>query len=144
MTPNETSTLSSDTLLMIQGFREANPDKRDRPLSAAEFLRKNAHRIRGIGPLLEMAGLAEQDDQSALGWRPTQHLIGLIANRAGRWTSYPDWVLRLRNGGDYWRGKSTTPTLMRKNGKPYQCSPQVRGMPVLDMDSISPSRKTRK
>jgi hypothetical protein len=83
MTTNDT-TLSSDTLLMIQSFREANPDKGDRQLSATEFLQKNAHRIRGIGPLLEMAGLAEQDDQSDLGCRPTQHLIGLIANRLGR------------------------------------------------------------
>jgi hypothetical protein len=32
--------ISSDTLLMIQSFRQANPDKRDRQLSAAEFLRK--------------------------------------------------------------------------------------------------------
>jgi hypothetical protein len=31
------------------GFREANPDKVDQELSAAEFFRKNAHRIRGIG-----------------------------------------------------------------------------------------------
>jgi hypothetical protein len=84
MTTNETTTLTSDTVLMIQSFREANPDKRDRHLSAAEFLRKNAHRIRGIGPLLEMGGLAEQDDQSALGWRPSQRLIGLIANRGGQ------------------------------------------------------------
>jgi hypothetical protein len=84
MTTHETTTLGSDILLMIQRFREANPDKRDRHLSAAEFLQKNAHRILGIGPLLEMAGLAEQDDQSALGWRPTQRLIGLIANRPGR------------------------------------------------------------
>ena len=84
MTTNETTTLSTDTLLMIQRFREANPDKRDRHLSAAEFLRKNAHRIRRIGPLLKLAGLAEQDAQSALGWRPTQRLISLIANRAGR------------------------------------------------------------
>jgi hypothetical protein len=84
MTTHETTTLSSDTLLMIQRFRQANSDKRDWELSAAEFLQKNAHRICGIGPLLEMAGLAEQDDQSALGWRPTQHLIGLIANRPGR------------------------------------------------------------
>jgi hypothetical protein len=74
-------TLSSDTLLMIQSFRDANPDKRERHLSAAEFLQKNAHRIRDIGPLLEMAGLAEQDAQSVLGWRPTPHLITLIANR---------------------------------------------------------------
>jgi hypothetical protein len=78
---HETTTLGSDTLLMIQRFREANPDKGDRQLSAAELLRKNAHRIRGIGPLLEMAGLAEQDAQSALGWRPTQHLVNLIAER---------------------------------------------------------------
>jgi hypothetical protein len=41
---------------MIQHFRQANPDKRHRHLSAAEFLQKNAHRILGIGPLLEMAG----------------------------------------------------------------------------------------
>jgi hypothetical protein len=81
MTANETSTLSSDALLMIQSFRDANPDEGDGELSAAEFLRKNAHRIRGIGLLLEMAGLAEQDAQSALGWRPTQHLVNLIAER---------------------------------------------------------------
>jgi hypothetical protein len=84
MMTNETTTLSSDTLLMIGIFREANPHKRDRQLSAAEFLRKNANRIRDIGPLLEMAGLAEQDNQSALGWRPTQRLINLMANRPGR------------------------------------------------------------
>jgi hypothetical protein len=75
MTTDETTTLSSDTLLMIQRFREANPDKHDGQLSTAEFLRKNAHRIRGIGPLLELAGLSEQDAQSVLGWRPTPHLI---------------------------------------------------------------------
>jgi hypothetical protein len=72
MTSHETTTLGSDTLLMIQHFRQANPDKRDQHLSAAEFLQKSAHRIRGIGPLLKMAGTAEQDDQSALGWRPAQ------------------------------------------------------------------------
>ena len=85
MTTNATTTtLGSDTLLMIQSFRKANPDKGDRELSAAEFLQQNGHRIRAIGPLLEMAGLAEQDDQSALGWRPTQDLIKLIATRPGR------------------------------------------------------------
>jgi hypothetical protein len=84
MTTHETSTLSSEAILMIQRFRDANPNRRDRELSAEEFLQKNAHRIRGIGPLLEMAGLAEQDDQSALGWRPTRRLITLIANRPGR------------------------------------------------------------
>jgi hypothetical protein len=52
MMTNDT-TLGADTLLMIQSFRDANPDKCDRRLSAAEFLQKNAHRIRGIGPLLE-------------------------------------------------------------------------------------------
>jgi hypothetical protein len=83
MTTNDT-TLWSEALLMIQSFREADPDKRDRKLSATEFLRKNDHRIRGIGPLLELAGLAQQDNQSALGWRPTQRLISLIGNRAGR------------------------------------------------------------
>ena len=72
MTANETTTLSSEALLMIRRFREANPDKVDQELSAAEFLRKNCHRIRGIGPLMEMAGLADQNKQSALGWRPTQ------------------------------------------------------------------------
>jgi hypothetical protein len=83
MTTND-ATLSSETLLMIQSFREADPDKRDAKLSATEFLRKKGHRIRGIGPLLELAGLAQQDNQSALGWRPTQRLISLIGNRAGR------------------------------------------------------------
>ena len=63
MTTHETTTLGSDTLLMIQSFRDANPDKRDRKLSATEFLRKHCHHICGIGPLLELAGLAEQDDQ---------------------------------------------------------------------------------
>jgi hypothetical protein len=56
MTTNQTTTLSGGPLLMIQRFRDANPDKRDRHMSAAEFLRKNHHRIRGISPLLEMAG----------------------------------------------------------------------------------------
>ena len=84
MTINATTTLTSETILMIQGFREANPDKRDRHLSPAEFLQKHPHRICGIGPLLELAGLAEQDVQSVLGWRPTQRLISLIANRPGR------------------------------------------------------------
>ena len=67
MTTHETTTLGSDTLLMIQRFREANPDKHDGQLSAVEFLRKNANRIRGIGPLLEIAGLAEQDANRILG-----------------------------------------------------------------------------
>jgi hypothetical protein len=74
MTTNETSALSSETILMIQRFRQANPDKIDRELSPAEFLQKkaeflqkNGHRIRGIGPLLELAGLAEQDATSSLG-----------------------------------------------------------------------------
>jgi hypothetical protein len=69
--------------LKIQSFRDANPDKRDRHLSVAEFLEQKGHRIRGIGPLLEMAGLAEQDDQSPLGWRPTQRLISHITDRPG-------------------------------------------------------------
>jgi hypothetical protein len=84
MTTNETSTLSSEAILMIQRFRDANPNRRDRQLGATEFLQKNAHRIRDIAPLLEMAGLAEQDAQSVLGWRPTPHLITLIANRGKR------------------------------------------------------------
>jgi hypothetical protein len=42
---------------------------------------RNANRCR-CG--LEMAGLAEHDNQSDLGWRPTPRLITLIANRGGR------------------------------------------------------------
>jgi hypothetical protein len=40
MTTHETTTLSSDTLLMIGIFREANPHKRDRQLSPTEFCGK--------------------------------------------------------------------------------------------------------
>jgi hypothetical protein len=47
-------------------------------------LAKKTRRIREICPLLEMAGLAEQDNQLALGWRPTQRLIRHITNRPGR------------------------------------------------------------
>jgi hypothetical protein len=132
MTPNETSTLSSDTLLMIRSFRQANPDKRDGQLSAAEFLQKNAHRIRGIGPLLELAGLAEQDAQSDLGWRPTPHLITLIANRGGGEAATSLTVVQ-----------STEPTLIMKADKPYQCPPQVGGMPVLPCSTWTQSPVTR-
>jgi hypothetical protein len=83
MTTNE-PILSCETILMIQTFRAANPDQRDRKLSAAEFLRKNVHRIRGVGQVLELYGLAEQDNQSAIGWRPTQRMVSLIVNLPGR------------------------------------------------------------
>jgi hypothetical protein len=72
MTTHETTTLGSDTLLMIRSFREANPDKRDRHLSAAEFLRKNANRIRGIGPLLEWrAWLSKMPNRLSVGALPS-------------------------------------------------------------------------
>jgi hypothetical protein len=83
MMTNET-TPSSETLIVVQSFRKANPDKRDRKLSAAKYLQKNGLRIRGVGPLLEIAGLAEQDNQSAIGWRPTQLMISLIADLPGQ------------------------------------------------------------
>jgi hypothetical protein len=67
--------------VLIQGFREANPDKVDQELSAAEFFRKNAHRIRGIGRFWKWLAWLSKDAQSALGWRPTQHLVNLIAER---------------------------------------------------------------
>jgi hypothetical protein len=63
MTTDETTTLTSETLMMIRTFREANPDKRDQHLSASEFLQKNAHRIRWIGPLFTASEAAIVADQ---------------------------------------------------------------------------------
>jgi hypothetical protein len=42
MTTHETTTLTSETLLMIQSFRDADPDKRDRELSRQSFCNKTA------------------------------------------------------------------------------------------------------
>jgi hypothetical protein len=48
-------------------YRGANPDRRDRELSPAEFLQKNAHRIRGIGPLLEIVAWLSKRINQLLG-----------------------------------------------------------------------------
>jgi hypothetical protein len=81
---------SSNSASISNGFTKSTSLSKTRcnrlmwPIDRSVVPAKLVNPFGNRGPLLELAGLAEQDAQSALGWRPTQHLIGLIANRAGR------------------------------------------------------------
>jgi hypothetical protein len=48
--------------------------------SAAGYLQRFANEIRGAGQVLEWLGLAKPDNQSRLGWMPSNALVSLIVN----------------------------------------------------------------
>jgi hypothetical protein len=50
----------------------------------AKYVKRHELRIKKAGQLLEYLGLAEQDAESSLGWKPTRRLIEIIADRLSK------------------------------------------------------------
>jgi hypothetical protein len=91
--PNELTTRDPDTVsktdivcdLMIAIFQEANSiwDWED-VADKAQYVKCCASDIDRLGRVLKFLGLAEDEKQSVLGWKPTAQLIRIIARRAAR------------------------------------------------------------
>jgi hypothetical protein len=83
MSNNETTLLTSVFELACPHVDESNVN-----LTGAEYLDKSgADLIEVAGPVFEMLGLGEIDEQSTFGWRPTPRLIRIIAERAAGLTN---------------------------------------------------------
>ena len=83
MSNNETTLLTSVFELACPHADESNVN-----LTGAEYLDKSgAELIEVAGPVFEMLGLGEIDEQSTFGWRPTPRLIRIIAERAAGLTN---------------------------------------------------------
>jgi hypothetical protein len=83
-TPTVTTlNLDIDSNLMVAIFQEAHPiDSIDKEFSATEYLTYCAPDIERLGRVFKFLGLAEASTQSALGWKPTAHLLHIIGKRA--------------------------------------------------------------
>jgi hypothetical protein len=72
--------IDNDTLLMISIFEQVR-SLEPKPTTPEQYLKSFFPEIDGVGRLLELLGLAEKSDTCALGWKPTEALLRLIANR---------------------------------------------------------------
>ena len=74
---------NNDTYLMVVIFQKMF--QLDMEINdPAKYVKRHESRIKKAGQLLEYLGLAEQDVESPLGWKPTRHLIEIIANRLSK------------------------------------------------------------
>jgi hypothetical protein len=73
-----------NSTVLISILQKACTFEGDGHLSAGEYLKKYRRLIEETCRLLEGLGLAELDDQSELGWKPTARLVSIIAKQATR------------------------------------------------------------
>jgi hypothetical protein len=72
---------SNIELLLLAIFQAAHPTN---TTTATDFLQSFAPDIARVGRVFKFLGLAEESPQSALGWKPTDQLIRIVAERAAR------------------------------------------------------------
>jgi hypothetical protein len=71
--------LDNDTLLMVAIFQKVCP-LTPKP-SASEYINQFGPEIETMGRVLELLGLAEPNKQCNLGWKATDSLMNIIAER---------------------------------------------------------------
>jgi hypothetical protein len=71
--------VDNDTLLMVAIFQKACP--LDPKPSASDYIKQFGPEIETIGRVLELLGLAEPNEQCNLGWKATDPLMNIIAER---------------------------------------------------------------
>jgi hypothetical protein len=79
-------TRDTELLLLTSIFQSAHPITRSvgGELNGTEYLQFCAPDIERLGRVFKLLGLAEVSTQSALGWKPTAHLLDIIGQRAAR------------------------------------------------------------
>jgi hypothetical protein len=73
--------IDNDALIMISIFEQVR-GLEPKPTTAEDYLEAYGPEIDGIGRVFELLGLAKASDTCELGWKPTEALLRLIANRA--------------------------------------------------------------
>jgi hypothetical protein len=92
-----TDKLDTGSRLMITIFQQVflpQDDERD----PKKYLKKYASDIKLAGQLFEYLGLAQIDERSPLGWKPTDQLVDIIAKKAAR-PSKPTAKSAINGGG---------------------------------------------
>jgi hypothetical protein len=92
-----TEKLDTGSRLMITIFQQVflpQDDERD----PKKYLKKYATDIKLAGQLFEYLGLAQIDERSPLGWKPTDQLVDIIAKKAAR-PSKPTAKSAINGGG---------------------------------------------
>jgi hypothetical protein len=69
-------------------------------LSAKRYIELSANDMRSAGKMFEFLGLAQPDGKSPIGWKPTNTLMELIADRATKSTSQQkfiqaEWIIEI-------------------------------------------------
>jgi hypothetical protein len=80
---NLNTRIDNDSYLMISIF-QAKSSYLPNDSDPDHFVRNHAYEIEKAGRMLTYLGLAEKDNKSVLGWRPTYRLLKLIAKRMSR------------------------------------------------------------
>jgi hypothetical protein len=76
-----TTSLDIESNLMVAIFQELDLICFDQEPSATEYLKLCVPHIERLGRVFKFLGLAEASTQSALGWKPTAHLLHIIGKR---------------------------------------------------------------
>ena len=82
-THSSSPSFNKETRLLIGFFQQAIQVGDDEP-DPAKYLKKFQSDIKTTGRLFKYLGLAKAEKQSPLGWKPTAHLLDLIAKSKGR------------------------------------------------------------
>jgi len=91
--------LDNDIYLIAEVFRRSSKatygaKKIIKPceLSAERYIELSANDMRSVGKMFEFLGLAQPDGKSPIGWKPTNTLMQLIAERATKPTSQQKFI----------------------------------------------------
>jgi hypothetical protein len=71
--------LTSTDRLFLRIFHELHSFVGDPKFMASEYLKMYGQEIRALGRALARLDLAAEDKQCALGWKPTPHLLSIVA-----------------------------------------------------------------
>lgn len=76
--------LNNDTYLMVAIFQKLMRVNENKSIDPACYIEDHLTGIKEAGELLKYLGLAVPDETSPINWRPTHHLMEVIAERLSR------------------------------------------------------------
>lgn len=73
-----------DIHLVVSIFQQAIQYKGHEERDQAKYVKRHATKIKDAGLMFNYLGLAEPDDNSPIGWKPTHRMMEVIALRASK------------------------------------------------------------